>query len=104
MPGTVLKPTKIGTDLPGGVLLDKANDLLLIDQTTDDIYLYSPPYNAPPFATISLKGLAGPAPSVRAKNNSTAWIINTEPSTCTLILRGPISTVTPTASKQAKVP
>lgn len=59
MPGTVLKPTKIGTDLPGGVLLDKANDLLLIDQTTDDIYLYSPPYNAPPFATISLKGLAG---------------------------------------------
>lgn len=59
MPGTVLKPTKIGTDLPGGVLLDKANDLLLIDQTTGDIYLYAPPYNAPPFATISLKGLAG---------------------------------------------
>lgn len=59
MPGTVLKDTQIGADLPGGVLLDKKDNLLLIDQTADTIDIYAPPYNAPASSTISLKGLAG---------------------------------------------
>jgi hypothetical protein len=55
----VLKDTQIGADLPGGVLLDKKNNLLLIDQTTDAIDIFAPPYKAPASSTISLKGLAG---------------------------------------------
>ena len=54
MPGHVL--VKIGHDFPGGVVIDKSDNLLLIDQNKKSIYLYSPPYTAPAYATIALKG------------------------------------------------
>lgn len=56
MPGTVLRGTKIGNDTPGGVLIDDANDLLFIDQTTKTVNIYAPPYRAAPSSTISLVG------------------------------------------------
>jgi hypothetical protein len=48
----------IGSDFPGGVLLDHADNLLLIDQNRNAIYVYAQPYSAPPFSTIPLKGTA----------------------------------------------
>ena len=58
MPGVVLKATKIGSDFPGGVILDESNNLLLIDQNADAIFVYAPPYRAAPFSTIAMKGSA----------------------------------------------
>ena len=58
MPGYLLKATEIGTDYPGGVLVDKSNNLLFIDQTTSSINIYAPPYARPPTAKISLQGAA----------------------------------------------
>ena len=58
MPGVVLTETKIGTDVAGGVLVDKANNLLFIDETVAKIYEFAPPYDRPPFAAIPLKGNA----------------------------------------------
>ena len=58
MPGTVLKATSIGSDYPGGVLVDRSNNLLFVDQSTAAIYFYSRPYDAAPFSMISLKGYA----------------------------------------------
>ena len=55
-PAFILNATKIGTDSPGGILFDRADNLLLIDQNSRSIYIYAPPYNAPAFSTISLKG------------------------------------------------
>jgi hypothetical protein len=59
MPGSVLKVTNLGSDFPGGLLIDRANDLVLIDQTADSILRYAPPYNAPASSTISLRGPSG---------------------------------------------
>lgn len=56
MPGTVLKPTMIGTDSPGSVLVDRNNNLLLLDQSKSEMLIYETPYNKRPFAKISLKG------------------------------------------------
>jgi hypothetical protein len=56
MPGVVLDPTKIGEDFPGGVLVDRSDNLLLVDQNTRSIYVYAAPYTAPAFSTIQLKG------------------------------------------------
>ncbi len=58
MPGHVLNSTKIGHDFPGGVLLDRSDNLLLIDQTESAIYIYAAPYDKPPFSVIPLKGAA----------------------------------------------
>lgn len=58
MPGVVLKATKIGSDEPGGVILDKYSNLLLIDQNIGVINIYAPPYKAPAFSTITMKGSA----------------------------------------------
>ena len=58
MPGIVLKATRIGLDEPGGVILDKSNNLLLIDQNTDVISIYAPPYKLPPFSTITMRASA----------------------------------------------
>jgi hypothetical protein len=58
MPGVVLNATKIGTDEPGGVILDKSNNLLLIDQNTGVVNIYAAPYKAQPFSTIRMKGSA----------------------------------------------
>jgi hypothetical protein len=58
MPGTLLKATSIGSDYPGGVLVDRSNNLLFIDQSRAAIYIYARPYDAAPFSTISLKGYA----------------------------------------------
>lgn len=58
MPGVLLSGTEIGSDTPGGVLTDSSRNLLLVDQNASAIYVYTPPYDAPPFATIVLKGTA----------------------------------------------
>ena len=57
MPGTVLRAT-ITPDFPGGVLIDRSNNLLFIDQSASDILIYAPPYDAPASATIVLKAPA----------------------------------------------
>lgn len=57
-PGIVLQSTKIGADFPGGVIVDSADNLLLVDQSANAIYVYAAPYNAPPFSLIALKGTA----------------------------------------------
>lgn len=57
MPGMVLKAT-ITPDFPGGILIDRSNNLLFIDQSASDILTYAPPYNTPPFSTIALKAAA----------------------------------------------
>lgn len=56
MPGVVLRVTKLGSDTAGGVLVDNANNLLFIDQTTKTVNVYAPPYHARPFSRIGLKG------------------------------------------------
>ncbi len=58
MPGRVLPATRIGHDFPGGVVIDRSDNLLLVDQTDSAIYVYAPPYNAPAFSVIPLKGVA----------------------------------------------
>jgi hypothetical protein len=57
MPGVILKPT-VGKDFPGGVLLDRFDNLLVVDQDTNSIHVFAPPYSAPAFSTILLKGTA----------------------------------------------
>ncbi|HLY01089.1 MAG TPA: hypothetical protein VKR56_01185 [Candidatus Cybelea sp.] len=57
MPGTVLKAT-ITPDFPGGVLIDRSNNLLFIDQSASAVLMYAPPYDAPAFSKISLKAAA----------------------------------------------
>ena len=56
MPGRLLSATKLGTDYPGGVVIDHANNLLLIDQNKTSIFVFAPPYTSRPFETIVLKG------------------------------------------------
>jgi len=56
MPGRLLSATKLGTDFPGGVMIDQADNLLLIDQNKTSIFVYAPPYTRRPFKTIVLKG------------------------------------------------
>jgi hypothetical protein len=56
MPGVILNPTKIGSDSPGGVIVDGTGNLLLVDQNAKAIYAYAPPYISPAFSTITLKG------------------------------------------------
>ena len=56
MPGRLLSATKLGTDFPGGVMIDRADNLLLIDQNKSSIFVYAPPYTSRPFKTIVLKG------------------------------------------------
>jgi hypothetical protein len=58
MPGRLLPATKTGTDYPGGVMVDHADNLLLIDQNTSSVLVFAPPYTNRPFKTISLKGQA----------------------------------------------
>ncbi len=58
MPGKVLQATRIGHDFPGGIVIDRSDNLLLVDQTDSSIYVYAPPYHAPPFSVIPLKGTA----------------------------------------------
>jgi hypothetical protein len=58
MPGVLLKETRMGTDFPGGVIIDKAGNLLLIDQITATIAIFAPPYKAAPFKKIQMKGAA----------------------------------------------
>jgi hypothetical protein len=58
MPGLLLKATTIGSDYPGGVLVDKSNDLLFIDQTAAVLYVYAPPYDAAPKRKLLLRGPA----------------------------------------------
>jgi hypothetical protein len=58
MPGKLLPATKLGTDFPGGVMVDHADNLLLIDQNTSSVLVFAPPYTNRPFKTISLKGQA----------------------------------------------
>jgi len=54
--GIVLNSTRIGSDFPGGVIIDRTDNLLLVDQNSKSIYIYAPPYDAPAFSTIRLKG------------------------------------------------
>jgi hypothetical protein len=56
MPGRLLSATKLGADYPGGVMLDQADNLLLIDQNKSSVFVYAPPYTRHPFKTIVLKG------------------------------------------------
>ena len=56
MPGAVLPATAIGTDFPGGIMIDRADNLLLIDQDKRSIFVFAPPYASRPFKTIVLKG------------------------------------------------
>jgi hypothetical protein len=58
MPGKLLPATKLGTDYPGGVMIDHADNLLLIDQNTNTVLMFAPPYTNRPFKTISLMGHA----------------------------------------------
>jgi len=58
MPGRVLVAPKMGHDFPGGVMTDRSDNLLLVDQTANAIYIYAPPYKTPPFSVIPLKGTA----------------------------------------------
>jgi hypothetical protein len=57
MPGTVLRAT-LTPHFPGGVLVDRSDNLLFIDQSASAIYAYAPPYKAPPFTSIALKSPA----------------------------------------------
>ena len=56
MPGRLLSVTKLGADYPGGVMIDRADNLLLIDQNKSSVFVYAPPYTSRPFKTIVLKG------------------------------------------------
>ena len=56
MPGRLISATKLGTDFPGGVMIDQADNLLLIDQNKTSVFVYAPPYTKRPFKTIVLKG------------------------------------------------
>lgn len=56
MPGKLLKATRIGTDFPGGLLFDRDDNLLLVDQTAREVFIYASPYDAPAFQSIPLKG------------------------------------------------
>jgi hypothetical protein len=58
MPGVLLKATTIGSDFPGGVTIDSAANLLLIDQNSAQILIFAPPYNSSPFKKIQMKGAA----------------------------------------------
>lgn len=58
MPGYLLKATSIGSDYPGGVLVDKSDHLLLLDQSVAKMYRYAPPYDKPPTEKITLRGPA----------------------------------------------
>jgi hypothetical protein len=56
LPGRLLSATKLGTDFPGGVMIDEADNLLLIDQNKSSVFVYAPPYTSRPFKTIVLNG------------------------------------------------
>jgi sugar lactone lactonase YvrE len=56
MPGKVLRAGQIGSDIPGGLLFDKSENLLVVDQKTAAVYIYRPPYDRASHKTIHLKG------------------------------------------------
>jgi len=59
LPGRVLKATFMNSGFPGGVLFDKSDNLLFVVQASAPaIYIFAPPYDAPPASTISLKASA----------------------------------------------
>jgi hypothetical protein len=58
MPGIALPGANIGTDYPGGIGFDRADNLLFVDQDADAVYVYAPPYTAAATSTIRLKGTA----------------------------------------------
>jgi hypothetical protein len=71
MPGKLLSATKLGTDFPGGVMVDHADNLLLIDQNTNTVLMFAPPYTNRPFKTISLMGHA----LYCALRNLSRWLV-----------------------------
>ncbi len=56
MPGKILKATQLGQDMPGSVMVDAKNNLLMVDSTKNQVDVFAPPYDKAPFATIPLQG------------------------------------------------
>jgi hypothetical protein len=56
MPGKPLKTVSQTVTVPGTITLDKNDNMIITNQTTDTLYVYAPPYTKAPTSSFSLQG------------------------------------------------